>query len=159
MKKILFVCLGNICRSPSAEGVFADLLQQQQLTAHYQVDSAATMDYHIGKPPDPRSVEAMQAAGIDISQQRARLFTSQDFLDFDQILVMDERNLTAVLQLCPAGQEKQAKLLMEFFAEHPLDYVPDPFHGQQKDFTEMVELLFQVCSKALTAYEQERLGN
>ena len=156
MQKILFVCLGNICRSPGAQGMLEHLIQSQGLSDHYQVDSAATMNYHIGKPPDPRSVEAMHIAGIDISYQRARLFDTTDFLKFDHIWVMDQRNLDHVKSMQTPEVGKPPKLLMSFYPEHKLDYVPDPFHGGPEDFTAMVELLRTVCGKALVVLEKNR---
>ena len=105
MIKVLFVCMGNICRSPTAEGVFSKLVRERGLVEHISIDSAGTHAYHVGEPPDARSARAASERGIDLSRQRARRVTVQDFQQFDYVLAMDSDNYTHLAALCPAGRE------------------------------------------------------
>lgn len=156
-QRILFVCLGNICRSPSAQGIFSHLAAARPGPERFLVDSAGTHDYHVGKAPDARAIAAAGRAGVDISGQRARQFSVEDFKRFDHILVMDERNRSFITEMCPPGQAHKVKAIIDF-TEHDLAGVPDPFHGEEKDFDEMVELLFDVCGATLDALDQHAAG-
>lgn len=153
-QRVLFVCLGNICRSPSAQGIFSHLAARRAGSPQYMVDSAGTHDYHVGKSPDARAIEANRRAGVDISTQRARQFAAADFDRFDHILVMDERNRAHLAEICPPGLAHKVKPIVNFTGRDDLDCVPDPFHGEEKDFDDMVELLFDVCSATLDALDQ-----
>jgi protein-tyrosine phosphatase len=112
--KVLFVCFGNICRSPTAEGVFRHLLAQEAPELRVEVDSAGTAGYHIGHPPDLRSQRAAHARGIDLSGLRARQVTAEDFLRFDLILAMDRDNLQELAAMRPAESRARVRLFLEY---------------------------------------------
>ena len=141
-QKILMVCLGNICRSPLAEGILQSKLPKDKFT----VDSAGTGEWHIGKQPDARSIAIADKKGLDISGQRGRQFKSQDFNDFDYIYVMDGSNYNDVLNLAKNDQEKsKVKLLLnELFPNENVD-VPDPYFGLQNGFESVYDMIDQAC--------------
>lgn len=143
MVRVLFVCLGNICRSPTVEGVFARQVQQAGLGAHIQVDSAATGDWHNGAPVDPRSAQAAQARGYDLSSLRARQVTATDFVEQDLILAMDRANLRVLQQRCPAAHRHKLHLFLALAEAVETQEVPDPYHGQRADFDRVVDLAEQ----------------
>ncbi|OAD19180.1 Low molecular weight phosphotyrosine protein phosphatase [Candidatus Thiomargarita nelsonii] len=126
MIKILFVCMGNICRSPTAEGVFTHLVTQAG--AQISIDSAGTHDYHIGEPPDLRSQKAALKRGIDLSSLRARQVTQADFTKFDYILAMDRHNYQILQSLCPPEQQHKLHLFLDFAPELNRHEVPDPYY-------------------------------
>lgn len=140
--KILMVCMGNICRSPLAEGILASKLSSELFT----VDSAGTVNYHIGKNPDLRSIAIAKANGIDISHQKARLFESKDFDEYDYIYVMDGSNYKSVLELASDETSKsKVKMIMnELFENENVD-VPDPYYGLLNGFPIIYEMLDEVC--------------
>lgn len=136
--KILMVCLGNICRSPLAEGLLASKLPKNKFT----VDSAGTGGYHIGREPDHRSIATAKKNGLDISHQKARKFTTKDFEDFDYIYVMDNTNYDDVTFLAKTDEHKQKVelILNELFPGDNVD-VPDPYYGLQNGFDMVYEML------------------
>ena len=136
------VCLGNICRSPLAEGILASKLPSD----HFTVDSAGTGNYHIGKKPDSRSIQVAQLNGIDISKQKARQFTAQDYDDYDYIFAMDGSNLQHILALAPnlKAKEKVKLILNELFENENVD-VPDPYFGLENGFEIVYNLLDEAC--------------
>ncbi|TVP91674.1 MAG: low molecular weight phosphotyrosine protein phosphatase [Pseudomonadaceae bacterium] len=136
--KVLFVCLGNICRSPSAEGVFRQRLALRP-SLQVTVDSAGTAGYHIGKSPDTRSMAAARKRGIDISGLRARQVTAEDFHRFDLILAMDRSNLSDLRRLDP-GNGAELRLFMEYAPDQPLE-VPDPYYGGEQGFEQVLDML------------------
>ncbi|WP_418500814.1 low molecular weight protein-tyrosine-phosphatase [Flagellimonas sp.] len=139
--KVLMVCLGNICRSPLAEGILASKVDPD----HVFVDSAGTGGYHIGKPPDRRSIAVARKYGLDISHQRCRQFSRQDFAEFDLIYVMDRSNFSNVARLASTSEEAQKiKLLLE---EVPLGIseVPDPYYGEADGFEEVYQMIDRAC--------------
>jgi protein-tyrosine phosphatase len=140
--KILMVCLGNICRSPLAEGLLAAKLPKNK----FFVDSAGTGNYHIGKQPDQRSVLTAEKNGLDISYQKARQFTPRDFDDFDYIYVMDNTNYDDVISLAKNEQQKSKVqlILNELFPGDNVD-VPDPYYGLQNGFDMVYEMLDETC--------------
>jgi protein-tyrosine phosphatase len=138
--RILFVCMGNICRSPTAEGVFRAQVAAAGLNARIVTDSAGTHDYHIGEPPDPRSIKAAAARGIDISDLRARMVRAEDFSRFDLVLAMDQRNQQALADLCPAGTSDRLRMFMEFAPEAGRREVPDPYYGGSDGFSHVLDL-------------------
>ena len=140
--KILMVCLGNICRSPLAEGILASKLPKNKFT----VDSAGTGDYHIGKQPDKRSIAIANSRGIDISCQKAQQFRKQDFNEYDYIYVMDGSNYQNVINMAPdeASEKKVSLILNELFPNENVD-VPDPYFGLENGFTTVYEMLDEVC--------------
>lgn len=142
MKKVsvLFVCMGNICRSPTAQGVFEKLIQRQQLTQRIQVDSAGTHAYHIGEPPDSRSQAAALARGIDLSVQRARRIEAMDFESFDYILAMDQANLRDLLRQAKPPAHERIHLFMRFASRWNTDEVPDPYYGGSHGFERVLDM-------------------
>lgn len=141
-KKILMVCLGNICRSPLAEGIMRAKVSSKNI----EVDSAGTGNWHVGNPPDRRSIEIGQKHNIDISGLRGRQFSHQDFIDFDQIYVMDQNNLEDVLALAKTSNEKQkvSMILDAVFSGERVD-VPDPYHGNLDNFEQVYQMLEAAC--------------
>ena len=137
--RVLFVCMGNICRSPTAEGVFRQALQAH--AGSIEIDSAGTHDYHVGEPPDRRAIAAAQRRGIDLSGLRARQVTDADFARFDLILAMDHDNLDLLQHRAPAQYQERIKLVMEFALDAYTREVPDPYYGGAKGFEEVLDLL------------------
>ncbi|WP_289035145.1 low molecular weight protein-tyrosine-phosphatase [uncultured Roseibium sp.] len=137
MTSILFVCLGNICRSPLAEGIFRHTLKEAGQVEGVQIDSAGTGAWHEGNPPDPRSIEVAARYGIDISGQRARQVRQQDFSDFDLILAMDKSNMSKLRQIAP----KDATAHLRLFLDAPEQEVPDPYYGGDKGFEAVFHML------------------
>lgn len=140
MTRILFVCLGNICRSPSAEGVFASRLQQSALAQQVQIDSAGTGGYHTGEPPDRRATAAALKRGYDLRVQRARAVADDDFSRFDLILAMDQINLDNLRARAPTNAKAQLGLFMAFAPGGPAE-VPDPYYGGDDGFEQVLDML------------------
>lgn len=143
MKKVsvLFVCMGNICRSPTAHGVFEDLVRSQGLAEHILIDSAGTHAYHIGNPPDQRSQAAARNRGLDLSGQRARKVETPDFDRFDYILAMDRANLDDLQRLAQQGQLGRIHLFMRFATRWSVDEVPDPYYGGNSGFERVLDMV------------------
>jgi protein-tyrosine phosphatase len=147
LKRILFVCLGNICRSPLAEGILRKKLSEAGL--EIEVDSAGTISWHAGHPPDSRSVKTALDFGIDISQLRGRKFSNADFKRFDIILVMDKNNLSDVVSEAVSKNDiDKVKLMLDYSGLGNND-VPDPYYGEMKDFTDLYHLLDNACDKLI----------
>jgi protein-tyrosine phosphatase len=138
---VLFVCLGNICRSPTAEGVFRELVDGSGLSATIGVDSAATSNWHLGKPPDPRTMAVALSRGYDLSRIRARQVTSADFHTFDYVLAMDRQNREDLGLVCPAGTEHRLRLFLDFAPDASMREVPDPYAGYTRDFERVLDLV------------------
>lgn len=153
--KVLFVCLGNICRSPTAEGVFRNRLRAAGLEDRVQVDSAGTGDWHVGKAPDGRTRQAAQRRGYDLSALRARQVEAADFQRFDLILAMDQSNLRNLQALRPANARADLDLYLRRF-DLALDEVPDPYYGGEDGFEQVLDLIEQ-ASDALLAEIKGRL--
>jgi protein-tyrosine phosphatase len=156
MFKILFVCMGNICRSPTAEGFFRHHLERSALAGAIGVDSAGTHEYHLGNAPDPRAVEAASCFGVDISKLRARRVTGADFHDFDRIVAMDQQNLHALQRLSPGGGGVEPELMMAHAPRLHINEVPDPYYGGPRDFQHMCELLDEATRGLLQSLETDR---
>ena len=138
MKSILFVCLGNICRSPVVEAIAR--LEFERAGIDVYVDSAGTADYHVGEQADPRSLVSAQRAGYDASPHRARQLSAEDFDRFDAVLAMDNRNLSGILSQCPAARRGKVDLFLRYAGiASPLE-VPDPYYGQDANFRRVIEL-------------------
>lgn len=152
--RILFVCLGNICRSPTAEGVVRHLLADAP-HLDVELDSAGTAGYHNGAPPDPRSVRAALRRGIDLSGLRARRVTAKDFTDFDLILAMDRSNLQDLQAMRPRNSHAQLRLFMEYAADIEDLEVPDPYGGEAQDFERVLDLT-EAAGRGLIAALQNR---
>ncbi len=138
--RVLFVCLGNICRSPTAEGVLRQLLALQAPELQVEVDSAGTAGYHIGDPPDLRSQRAARQRGIDLSGLRARQVTAADFAHFDLMVAMDRGNLAALQSMRPAGSRAQLRLFMDYAPQLGVREVPDPYYGDAGGFEQVLDL-------------------
>ncbi|MCF6216676.1 MAG: low molecular weight phosphotyrosine protein phosphatase [Emcibacter sp.] len=151
MIKILFVCLGNICRSPTAEGVFRQKLSQNGIRDGYLenifVDSAGTGAYHVGKEPDRRSQEIALKYGVSLNDLKARRITLQDFTDYDYILGMDHDNIQDMKAICPPGQQYKIKLFMEYADDCPgITEVPDPYTGGIEGFDRVYDFIDRGCN-------------
>ena len=155
MVRILFVCLGNICRSPTAEAVLRHLAAREAPRLQVEIDSAGTADYHIGAAPDPRSQRAALRRGIDISGLRARQVTAQDFLRFDLILAMDRENLRDLLAMKPDRAHAEVRLFMEYAPSLGVLEVPDPYYRDASGFEEVLDLA-AAASRGLLAELQDR---
>jgi len=151
--RLLFVCMGNICRSPTAEGVFRHALQALDYPS-IEMDSAGTHDYHTGEPPDRRAIAAAQRRGIDLSSLRARTVADEDFARFDWILAMDRDNLDLLQRRAPAKYHERIKLVMEFAPDAYTREVPDPYYGGTKGFEEVLDLLEQAAQGLLRELQQ-----
>jgi protein-tyrosine phosphatase len=149
MTKVLFVCMGNICRSPSAEGVFRHLIDDSGLSDIVGVDSAGTHSFHIGEPPDARAQAAARKRGYDISGCVARQVVADDFREFDYILAMDWENLAALQQRCPKIYQHKLMLLMRFANEFEEAVVPDPYYGGPEGFNKVLDHLEDACQGVL----------
>jgi protein-tyrosine phosphatase len=147
--RILFVCLGNICRSPTAEGVFRHLLAARAPHLPIELDSAGTHDYHVGAAPDRRAVAAASRRGIDLSKMRARTVERRDFERFDLILAMDEENLQELQRRAPAHYRSRIRLLMDYAPEARSRAVPDPYYGGAQGFEEVLDLLEEAAEGLL----------
>jgi protein-tyrosine phosphatase len=147
--KILLVCLGNICRSPTAEGVLRHLLATEARELGVEVDSAGTGDYHIGEPPDPRSQRVALCCGIDLSGLRARQVAPADFARFDLILAMDRQNLRALERMRPAGSRAELGLFLEYAGELAAAEVPDPYDGDARDFERVLDLIIAAARRLI----------
>jgi protein-tyrosine phosphatase len=139
--KILFVCLGNICRSPTAEAVFRAIAARDAPDLTVEVDSAGTAGYHIGAPPDPRTISAAHRRGYDMSPLRARVVEPRDFELYDLILAMDRENLSALHQRAPAHTLEHIRLFLEFAPDTGVAEVPDPYYGGPNGFEEVLDLI------------------
>jgi low molecular weight protein-tyrosine phosphatase len=152
--RILFVCLGNICRSPSAEAVLRRIAAQEAPELHIEVDSAGTAGYHIGEPPDARSQEAASRRGYDMSRLRARIVEPGDFERFDLILAMDQDNLSVLRRRAPATARERVRLFLEFSPDAGTPDVPDPYYGGASGFEEVLDLV-EAASRGLIAHLRE----
>jgi len=141
MVKILFVCMGNICRSPTAEGVFRHKVVDAGLEDRIHIDSAGTIAYHIGHPPDPRAQKAALKRGIDLSTQRARKVTSADFEEFDFVIAMDSDNHYELEAICPAEHENRLHMFLKFAHNSRETDVPDPYYGGGNGFETVLDLI------------------
>jgi protein-tyrosine phosphatase len=140
-RRVLFVCMGNICRSPTAEGVFRKLLAERAPDLDVQVDSAGTHGYHTGEPPDPRACRAAERRGVDLKGLRARQVTDRDFEHFELVLAMDEQNLKFLLEACPVEHHGRIRLLLEFAPHLERREVPDPYYGGSTGFEHVLDLV------------------
>ncbi|HNQ03769.1 MAG TPA: low molecular weight protein-tyrosine-phosphatase [Thiobacillaceae bacterium] len=138
---ILLVCMGNICRSPTAEGVLRDKLADAGLLDKVRLDSAGTHDYHVGKPPDRRAQEAAGRRGYDLSSLRARQVGIGDFLEFDLILAMDEDNYQNLLRVCPEPHRHKVRLFLSFSRQYADQEVPDPYYGGSQGFDQVLDMV------------------
>ena len=141
---VLFVCMGNICRSPTAEGVFRRMVEEAGLSDRVRVDSAGTHDYHVGAPPDRRAQAAAERRGYDLSSLRARKVDVGDCRSFDYVLVMDRGNLNRARSIC-GGFAENVRLLMDFAPGRREREVPDPYVGGPEGFEYVLDLIEEAC--------------
>jgi protein-tyrosine phosphatase len=147
--KVLFVCMGNICRSPMAEGVFKQLVKQAGLEDVVRAESAGTHAFHNGEAPDKRSIAAAAKRGYDISEQRARRIKDKDFEDYDMILAMDWENLALLQQTAPKIHHHKIQLLMRYATEHETATIPDPYYGGIQGFEQALDYVEDACTGLL----------
>ncbi|NJN87033.1 MAG: low molecular weight phosphotyrosine protein phosphatase [Leptolyngbyaceae cyanobacterium SL_7_1] len=156
--QLLFICLGNICRSPSAENIMNHLIAQRQLSEQITCDSAGTASYHVGSPPDRRMAFAASQRGITLKGQ-ARQFRPSDFESFDLILAMDKENYANIVALDPEGRYRhKVRLMCEFCRHHPDQEVPDPYYGGEEGFNDVIDLLLDACEGLLDNLVQTQVA-
>jgi len=154
--RVLFVCMGNICRSPTAEGVFRKRIEEAGLSERVEIDSAGTHAYHVGEPPDARAQEAAKRRGVNLSRLRGRQAVAEDIERFDYVLAMDEDNLENLLSICPDGLEEKVELFMEYSSGgHPRE-VPDPYFGGAAGFDRVLDMI-EAAAEGLLADIRRRL--
>ena len=139
--KVLFVCMGNICRSPTAEGVFTKLVRDKKLDHRFTIDSAGTHAYHIGEAPDLRSQRAAQERGVQLSHLRARKVIMGDFDEFDYLLAMDDDNYRILMNACPDHHRHKVRYFLDFAPELKQREVPDPYYGGQFGFERVLDMV------------------
>ncbi|MGG1947032.1 low molecular weight protein-tyrosine-phosphatase [Trinickia sp. NRRL B-1857] len=154
---ICFVCLGNICRSPTAEAVMRAQVEAVGLADRILIDSAGTGDWHVGKAPDERAQQAGRARGYDLAPLRARQVAAADFERFDLLLAMDEANVRNVLRLCPPTRRERVRLLMEFAPAGAAREVADPYFGGEEGFEQVLDQVEAACA-GLLAHLRTRLA-
>ncbi len=155
---VLFVCLGNICRSPTAQGVFERKVVERGLADRIQVDSAGTAAFHVGARPDPRSVAAAKLRGYDLSRLKARHALAEDFFRFDYVLGLDQSNLDNLRALEPPESRAKLGLLLDFAPHTGMREVPDPYYGGPKGFDRVLDLVEVAADGLLNEIERELLG-
>ncbi len=154
--KVLFVCMGNICRSPLAQGVFEGVLRREGLEGEVSADSAGTGHWHVGSPPDDRALHAASLRGVDISAQRARQIAPNDCEDFDYVLTMDEHNYRRVAALCRGGAVVSP--FLDFAADSPEREVPDPYSGGPEEFEHVLDLVEEASEGLIGEIRERHLG-
>ena len=141
--KVLFVCMGNICRSPTAEGAFHQLVKDGGCNELFEIDSAGTHAYHVGNAPDTRSQQAAKSKGVDLSAQRARQVHESDFYYYDKILAMDLDNYQNLKLICPKESHSEIELLLDYIPNHNTRSVPDPYY--EGKFDEVFVMISEAC--------------
>ena len=156
MKKtrILFVCMGNICRSPTAEGVFSALIKEQKVDAQFAIDSAGTHAYHVGEAPDLRSQKAAKDRNVNLSQIKARKVIFGDFEDFDYLLAMDDDDHQILMQSCPSQFKHKVKYFLEYAPHLDTREVPDPYYGGKYGFERVLDMVEEAAVGFLNSLKQ-----
>tara|TARA_Y100001935_G_C17214100_1_gene461667 strand:- start:131 stop:613 length:483 start_codon:yes stop_codon:yes gene_type:complete len=158
MIKVLFVCMGNICRSPTAHGVFRNLIKEASLSSSIEVDSAGTHAYHIGNSPDKRSQIVAKKKGVDISDLTARQIKPSDFQYFDHIIAMDQNNFQDLMTDCPKVYKKKINLLSDFSKKNKMKDVPDPYYGGPKGFDDVYDQILESSIELLSMVALKEKG-
>lgn len=153
--RILFVCMGNICRSPTAEGVTRMLAEKQGVAAFFEFDSAGTHGYHVGNPPDARARQAAAKRGYDLSPLKARQVSDFDFERFDRILAMDRDNLALLRQACPQEHHGKLGLFLEYASRSVGDEVPDPYYGGPEGFERVLDMIEDAATGLLDQFTKK----
>lgn len=156
MTRVLFVCLGNICRSPTAEAVFRELVQREASPLEIEVDSAGTHGYHLGSPPDERAIAAAARRGIDMSALRARVVEPGDFERFDLVLAMDESVYRRLRNIAPRERADRVRRLLDYAPQLNRREVPDPYYGGDTGFEEVLDLVEEAARGLLAALGRPR---
>jgi len=148
-RRVLFVCMGNICRSPTAEGVFRKLLAERAPELDVDIDSAGTHGFHDNAPPDPRACRAAERRGVDLKGLRARRVIERDFEEFELVLAMDEQNREFLLEVCPPEYQHRVRLFLEFAPHLERREVPDPYYGGSTGFEHVLDLVEEAAAGLL----------
>ncbi|MCY4275077.1 MAG: low molecular weight phosphotyrosine protein phosphatase [Gammaproteobacteria bacterium] len=151
MNRVLFVCLGNICRSPSAEGIFRKIVQAKGFEDAFEIDSAGTGDWHIGHTPDQRAQQAASRRDVDLSALRARQLSIEDIIYYDLILVMDRRNRADVVSLAQPEHEHKICYLLEYSEQYDGLEIPDPYYGGTHGFDLVLDMIEDSCKRLLNS--------
>lgn len=158
MVKVLFVCMGNICRSPTAHGVFRALVEREGLAHAIEIDSAGTHAYHVGNAPDKRAQATARARGIDLSDLIARRVAEEDFAAFDYLLAMDQENFIALSEICPGEHIEKIHMFMDFAPDMRTREVPDPYYGGASGFERVLDLVEAASLGLLEEIRRRHLG-
>ncbi len=158
MIKVLFVCMGNICRSPTAQGIFEHLIAAEGLAHAVAADSAGTTAYHLGNPPDGRATQAAAKRGVDLTGYRARQVQPADFHDFDLVLAMDRDNFRSLEPIVPPGGEARLRMFLEFAPTLGIDDVPDPYYGAGDGFERVLDMV-EAGAHGLLAHIRTEFGS
>ena len=153
--KVMFVCMGNICRSPSAEGVFRYMVETGGYKEYIEIASSGTHDYHVGGPADPRSHQAALNRGIDLSNHKAQQLRKEHFDYYDYLLVMDEANHRQAMRICPSQHQEKLHYFLDFAPQLGVREVPDPYHGGAEGFNNVLDLI-EAASAGLLSEIRER---
>lgn len=152
--KVLFVCMGNICRSPTAEGVFSSLISSEKIADRFSIDSAGTHAYHVGDAPDLRAQKAAKDRDVDLSSIRARKVIVGDYEDFDYLLVMDQDNYQILMEFCPEQYQHKVKYFLEFAPQLNTLEVPDPYYGGKYGFERVLDMVEDASVGFLNSLKQ-----
>jgi protein-tyrosine phosphatase len=157
--RVLFVCMGNICRSPTAQGVFRKLVHEAGLADVIEIDSAGTHAYHVGEAPDMRAQETARRRGIELSDLRARRVTAADLEEYHYVLAMDQDNYQVLSDLCPPGRglEQRVSLLMDYASEAVVREVPDPYYGAAGGFEAVFDMVEEAAAGLLEEIRRRHL--
>jgi len=156
---VIFVCMGNICRSPTAEAVFRHYVDNAGMSGQIMIDSAGTHDYHIGDKPDARAQRAAQQRGYDMSQLRGRQVEENDFRQFDYVLAMDRANLAILQNITPHGSDTRARLFLEYARHYNEREVPDPYYGGADGFERVLDMVEDAAQGLLEEIRKQHFGS